>query len=1220
MIARVGLPTAFLLILVTVCLLPCHAQGADDTFSGAVDAYFSAVEAYDSGKSDEAVRGLRQALKTFQHDQSAKGEFMVYLSLAQVMASQGDYDRAMSELNKALQAKQRSRDIIGEAVVRLRMADIEIDRARFGEARKLIESALAGAKAMEEDQLAAIALYDQSRIMIVNGKLHEARKILEDSLPKFRTAGDYYHLASVLTLLAQIATIRNDYPAAWELLTKSEELAAKGKFNVLQHKIHAQQAYVLRDQGRLAEARAKLTKALEFFEKAGRRRQAGSMRTVMADILLREGRQEEALNTARQASDELRRLDAAYDSAWNSAVQGRILLQSARLTDAMKSLEKAVEVFTEKQAPLGKLSAKLALARVQLAQGRLIAASINAENAAKAASALKTPLGEAHVAFVLGLIEAASGGYTAAIGQFGKAIERYRVLKDDLREAMSRIRRGEALVAAGYPDAAGRDVEVVNKLPASKEEVVVRGNLFLLKAAIARSEGDVATADGEFEKAQAILGAIEDPMIQASLLRWKTEGAMADRSYYRALESLDTAEKLFDRIESPGRTLACREAQVRIALDRNNLREAQTIVRKSLRLPWARGYGSRKKDHDTSVLEARQACLRAQVKLAAGDANGAARDAEKALGTALELNNRTLSQLTAKLMGRILMAQKKYGNAIDQFRSLHSPSPWRVGHAQAMSLVSQDKRKEAVPVFEKAIADLEAQELGEGLTHMAAVELREREDVYGDCIDCLMALGQNRESAEFINKAWTVGERLKMRRFAHLRAAVGAVAVPGVPNAEMEKLRRLQAEAVNRLKRREHPGVSAQVKGANPKDSEKADRSPYSDVKRFVEESAGKYGHLSALMLASAPSSRDVAARLKSRERYVTIIATRERYHAFLVGKQGVKAGKTSAEASRVDRMADAIAKGLSSPYYYKIDRRANELWAALFGGFDSGIESADRLIIETDGLLTTFPFEVLTPGSFPDAYQDQQTMPFVFEKLAVSRTTSAFRFLGKRTDTKSSSPLIAFIGPEIPKDASNGLSEGARLLAKWKRVLSGFDSALESEGVSQFDKNAQVFSEARATRSAFLNTQSAQTPIVHLACPVLAPGTPAGSLSQPFLVFSQEDNDPRSAFCGVTDLSVSKRPAAGMVCVWLGRDGAAADGIFLLLESLNLSGVGWVMAPQWETDRQGETNTIAMLHEFYKALREGHSPATALHRARATLRLDSSRKNRCNPARMALY
>jgi hypothetical protein len=122
-------------------------------------------------------------------------------------------------------------------------------------------------------------------------------------------------------------------------------------------------------------------------------------------------------------------------------------------------------------------------------------------------------------------------------------------------------------------------------------------------------------------------------------------------------------------------------------------------------------------------------------------------------------------------------------------------------------------------------------------------------------------------------------------------------------------------------------------------------------------------------------------------------------------------------------------------------------------------------------------------------------------------------------------------------------------------------------------------------------------------------------------VVFSPEKDDAATAFCGISDLSSTTLPAEGIVIPWIGRNADNTDeALFLLLESLGLAGTGWIVLPIWQGDRQGEADTISFMTTFYGALKKGDAPAVALTKARQAIRPDSSRKNRCHPARMALF
>lgn len=1223
MIRRVG-SVAFLgFTVLLVSLLTSPALTQQDTFSGAVDTYFGAIEAYDSGNANEAIRGLRNALKVFQRDKSEKGEFMVYLSLADIYREDGKYDKAMVELEKARELKQRSRDILGEGVVLLHMGELEADRSRFDEARKLLEESLVNVAAMEAEHLIAIIETERARVLIITGELGEAKSVLKKALIVHQKNDDDYHQAVVLMRLAKIERIQNRYDQAFTLLSQAEKITADEGYDALRHHVLDRMARVLNNQGHLKEAREKLEKSAEFFAKAGKQRESARARTKIAAVMMKEGRLQEAHNHLQQASTGLRGLEADYEGAHHMVVEGRLLVRTGRLTEAMKLIDKAFRFFTDKEAPMGELSARIAQARLEIAQGRPSAAILDAHRCLELALMLKTPQGEADAMFVDGLVHAAEGNHEEAVVKLGKALKLYRTLENARGEARCRIHRAASFIEIGFLDRARQDVTALEKLSTAEEDLFVRGHILFLKAMMAAAGGDSSTALTELNKARAILSKLSSPLDDALLLEWNAKLETSRRNYYKALQLWEKAENIFAGAESPGGVLRCREAQLGILLERDDTRQAQAIARKSLRIPWQRGYGSQKKDTDAALLDARLACLRARVKLASGDLAGAERDAAKALDTAVEARDTKASTDMALLLGQIYMAQGKYGEALKRFETSGDKANWRSNHAQAMSLVAQGKRQEALPILGSTIEKLAMREAGEGLATVPVRVMRERESLYEDYIDTLVAAGRKLGSKEYFNRAWDAAQRLKVRRLLHLRSAVAAVEFPGVPEAVLTKLDRLQRETINRVKRNTHPALNEKTRQEGKNQGEGTRPAPYAEVEAFLNETGKEYRHLAGLWRGACPSISEAAAKIGPGECYVTIVSTKKRFHSFLVGTDGVKAAASSPATDTVVRHAETVTKGIDSPYYYRLDKAANELWTVIFGSFAKEIDSAKTLIVETDGLFTVFPFEALVPGEFPESYQDQQNAELLLEKMPVVRTTSALRFVQTRERTNAGPPskLVVFAQPSLPKESGSDSVEGAQLLSTWKRALAAFSSSPGIEEANVFGKNGTVYTADRASRSHFLAEQTAQYPLIQLACPVLIPRTPAGRLFQPFVVFSPANNDPTTVFCGISDLSGTKRPANVAVLTWISRTDRTADqGMVLLLETLGLTGIRAILLPLWQGDRQGEAETTQFLTTFYGALKNGDTPAAALQKARETLKQDSSRKNRCNPARFALF
>jgi hypothetical protein len=329
-------------------------------------------------------------------------------------------------------------------------------------------------------------------------------------------------------------------------------------------------------------------------------------------------------------------------------------------------------------------------------------------------------------------------------------------------------------------------------------------------------------------------------------------------------------------------------------------------------------------------------------------------------------------------------------------------------------------------------------------------------------------------------------------------------------------------------------------------------------------------------------------------------------------------------------KQAAVVVKGIDSPYYYKISRSANTLWKGLFGAFEERLDKADKLTIEVDGFLTLFPFEALVPGEWPGSYQDQQRAPLLLDSAAIVRTSSAFRFTAARSAAEKgkADSLAVFADPVMPASkGESGKEGGDGMLGRWADDLSRAKSSAESAGSDAsaiagiFGRRGKLLTGDRATAPAFLGDETKDVSCIHSACPLLVPEAPAGRLNQPVFVFSPVSKDPGSAFCGVDRMSATR---LGPRFIALPDATWSADSdhrsVFLLLETFGMMGLRSVLLPLWAADRQGQGESAEFMTVFYSSLRDNSDATAALKKAREVIKVDGSRKNRCNPARWALF
>ncbi|MFC1836900.1 CHAT domain-containing protein, partial [Thermodesulfobacteriota bacterium] len=479
-------------------------------------------------------------------------------------------------------------------------------------------------------------------------------------------------------------------------------------------------------------------------------------------------------------------------------------------------------------------------------------------------------------------------------------------------------------------------------------------------------------------------------------------------------------------------------------------------------------------------------------------------------------------------------------------------------------------------------------------------------------------------------QAWKVAQKLKMRRILYSMAAVAAHRFPGIPSQELDALRRLQYDAINLFRRLDNSSLQRagviHGTGATEKDAKLARE----NIESSLATLAVRHPRYAALMRGNAPSLKSVRELLAENEFYLTLLVTRRAVHKFLIGKGVFDADSASEDNAEIRNAAESVLKGRTAGNY-RIDKNANQLWKQLFSSFAKTLGNAGLLIVEPDGFLTMFPFEVLVPGEFPQSRKEQLGLPMLVDLTQLERSTSAFRFTAKRRKAGAvpTDSMAVLAHPDLPKvtGASKGREGSDALLSIWKAPLAKFSSSYAFKDPALSARLAVIFGD-RGTfirgdgASVFAFTEKAlgKYPLVHVACPALLPDVPAGTLGQPFMVFSGGKHDPTSGFCAIPDILSEPRPTELLTLTWPAHpDSSQGRGLVLLLEALALSGTKSVLLPLWH-DRSGKDDESMLLDKLYSQLKEGKPLPTAMKEALSYLKTHSKTKNPLRLFRFVVY
>lgn len=1267
-------------------LVVTTASAQDDIESEGIITYFDSVEKYRAGKADEALVGLKKALRVFQKDGFEKGLFMTHLALAGIYRNQAQYARAVEELKKAAQKAEQDRNTRWKALVLLRMGQLELFRADFDEAEALFLQSLKTLKSVEEVDLAAIVQISLARIFIIRGDYARAEALLTGAERITIAGGHLREAANAMTLQGEIYRLVDNYAQSMKLLDKALKTARKVAFPLLEQEILVQQAVTLADQGSLSQAEKLLKIALVYFNSVSDLRRAARAESLLGDITFRRGRIPEARSELQQAARDFERLGDSYAYARVLVEQGRLLTRVGSLNEAEKVLSKAVAVFTSAKAPYGQMIAWLAMARLQIAQGRLLVASKNAKTASDLAEKIQSISGQAGAALATALVFQASGKDVEALAKFDVALNLNLKLNNAAGQAACLMHGATSLIRLGYLERARKNVEAAGQLPGIDESRATKGQLCLLNGKIDQASGDGSAARADYKKAQAIWSTLGERYREAPVFEALASVATQERNLLEALDYWEQAERIYSDSASPGGVLKCRSAIVDLALDLGNLSRAESVVRRTLRTehdgsdtspPLVRfaqlhasspdsvivparyswsfprttrdtdfrlaqyyqynqngGQGSiqRGKDPDSQVLKALNTALRARVDLASGDPDNAERSLKGALDVVEKLGAREGVAQCYQILARAYSSRGKYQKALSLLKKAGVPAGWSLSHVKAMALVEAGKLNDSLTVFRETMKTLFALEVREGLWQVSPSEMRRRELFLEDYVDTLLAALSKQTNREQALLAWDVAQTLKMRRILYELASVGATAFPGVDRSILKRVKKQQFAAINASRRARRPSLAKLGKKAPWEKGLRNGDSTGHDPAALLADSRKRFPRYVRFMKGDAPPVDHIKLLLEKNEVYVSILVTRKHIHLFLVGKKAFQHSTVEGEVASVRKEVVGISRDVERPYHLTISPAMNQVWRQLFGPFQSETDAAKVLIVEPDSFLTLFPFEALAPGTFPEAYKEQQEAPLLLDKLFVRRSTSAFRFEAQREKRHSTHPpaVEAYSRPELPHDSGSSSTTDPldRWLAYWRQPLSRFQSTSLFKGSEQglavtkiFGKAGKLVEGEHATCSAFLKRDPEKYSMVHLLCPVLLPPIPAGRVQQPVIVFSGEQGDPAGGLCDLSHIMEDYSPARLGTLAWLGwHKPDPYRGLTLLVEALGFMGVRQVILPLWPADRRGEAEADEFMIGLYRAIKAGDDVEKAFTKARKALLPTSSRKNRCNTARFALF
>ncbi len=1163
---------------------------------------------------DKAAEYLQEALSNLRAVEDRRLLAAIDLERARIMIVRGEYEKARPLLNESLERFTTFRDTARYTEALISLAHIARLTDDYTTAAEYLNKAEKAAEASGREVLPAVAAAERALLEDARGNTAQAEKTLKASLETLKKAGAARLEAHYTIFLGDLMLERSRPEDAHKVLSRSSEVLTKFEAGLDLARCRTAQGRVFLSLGNLNKAAASLEQAVDALESYKAAHDEMEARVALAHVQSIQGLFLAARDNLANAGRIADKLDTVH-------ARGRVALVSgiaARLDDdhpaAYRSFSRALELFAKVGDRRRQVNCLLHRAVSMISLGFLDRAEEDADRVREITAGGEDLVVRAQLLMLKGRIAAARGNEAAALKE--------------------------------YDAAAG----VLDKF----ERPVTSTGVLILKAECEERVRNIMSADRLWRQVEARFESMGSPggVVRAREARVGLALDIGAGETARAI----VRQRLAGDIEP-------RVPYIRLAQAYGTYPGYGGGYSQQYRRPnYERSAPRQIRGPDSAVLNARITALKAEIALAAGDTGAAQEEAEGALNAVKSVkDDRTIDRFE-RLLGRVLMEKGAYVDALKAFKLGGITEGPRLLHAEAMAAAQEGKRDEALSKLRRLVHDLKSRELREGLWNVRPLEMRRRERIYQDYLEVLGPKDAGAAPSDAVNEAWKAARTLKMRRFLYARAAVGADVFPGVSAESIAKLRSLQFDARNKAKRERAVAAIPALKTSNVSEENNGKmsaknatghRSP-AVVERMAEEKARPSGAQTApvepaakidaaleeigktspvfvrLIKGEPPKVERVRQLLASDEGYLSLVVTRTGVYSFWVDAASPPAFAKCGAAADMRKQAAVVVKGIDSPYYYKVSRSANTLWKGLFGAYEERVGKADRLTIEVDGFLTLFPFEALVPGEWPTSYQDQQQAPLMLDSTPIVRTSSAFRFTAARSASEKgkADSLAVFADPVLPSSkGESGNEGGVGMLSRWADDLSRIESAARSNRSDAadiagiFGRRGKLLTGDRATAQAFLGDETKDASCIHAACPLLLPELPAGRLNQPVFVFSPVSKDPGSAFCGVDRMSAA-RLDAGLIALPDATCSAGSDyrSVFLLLETFGTVGLRRVLLPLWAADRQGAAEQAEFITVFYSSLRENSDVTAALKKARGGVTVDSSRKNRCNPARWALF
>jgi len=335
----------------------------------------SGIVYFDQGNFVDAVKAYNDALAIQREIGNVRGTATTLNDLANAFGQQGDLSSSIRMLNQALTMFREVGDKSSAAAVLGNIAARTIQEGDLRQGKKMLEEGLTVSREVGDQERTSTFLYNLGEVLRWQGDLSGARKMYQRAQDLSNQIGDQSGVAYALFSLGDVATAEGDLPTARAMYGASMALRTKmgEKGNLAETQMAL--AFLQIEEGHASEAAKTLSEVREEFRKEGLGDDETLADTLLARILLAQGKLADAERETAgahkllgQSQDFSVRLRAAIGEA-------RVQAAAGKTSEATRSLEETVATAKRQGYLEYQLESELAVAEIEIESGKAAAGS-----------------------------------------------------------------------------------------------------------------------------------------------------------------------------------------------------------------------------------------------------------------------------------------------------------------------------------------------------------------------------------------------------------------------------------------------------------------------------------------------------------------------------------------------------------------------------------------------------------------------------------------------------------------------------------------------------------------------------------------------------------------------------------------------------------------------------------------------------------------------------